>query len=140
MPHLHENRVNFTRNFFHSVKSWCFEVFNFALTHCESDLPDKTSGQPLSPRDLILGADYVPLVTAVSRWKLSGQFDQLLYCNLRYIVVQHVLDRIFLPFHPSLYRSSSRPSSNANIGQDHLSNELINNVADRIQRTSVYAQ
>lgn len=123
-----------------SMKSWCFEIFNFALTHCGLDISDDgTSGQPLSLQQLILDEDYVPLLSAIPLWKSSGQFDQLLYYNLRFIVVQHILDRVFLPFHPSFHWSSLQPSSNSNRGRDHPAPEFLNDLAHRIQRTSVYA-
>jgi hypothetical protein len=121
-----------------SMKEWCYKVSAFAWTHCETATPARTPGKPLPFRLLTVGADYVPLSSTVHRWKSSGQFDQLVYNNLRSIVVQHVLDHIFNPLHPSLHRSLSRLSPNANIQQDDLANELLRDVADRIQQTSAY--
>jgi hypothetical protein len=118
-----------------SVKSWCFEVFNFAVTHFKPGTPNMTPGEPHS---LHLGADDVPLVS-VRRWKSSGQFKQWFFYNLRSIVVRLILNHIFLPFHPSLLRSSSQPSPNANVEQDNLTDEFVRKLANRIEQTSARA-
>jgi len=116
----------------YAMKTWCREVVNSARTLGMLNVSKRAPG---AIRAFRFGVESMPLVS-LPRQTSPGQFHQWVFCNLRSIVIRLVLEHIFLPFHPSLFRSSTCQTSRDYIMEQELPAHVLRKLDNRIYKTN----